>query len=66
MGRYVVLAAHDLHLQLNVLRKWVREQSAQEFPSHDKMKPEQLEIKKLQRVAKLKVERDLLERPRPT
>ena len=62
----MVLAAHDLHLQLNVLRKWVREQSAdpqQAFPGHGQMKPEQLEIEKLRReVAKLKAERDILKK----
>ncbi len=49
---------------MNVLRKWVREQSAdpqQAFPGHGQMKPEQLEIEKLRReLAKLKAERDIL------
>ena len=59
-------AARDLDLHVNVLRKWVREQSAdpqQAFPGHGQMKPEQLEIEKLRReVAKLKAERDILKK----
>ena len=69
-GVAVAQAARDLDLHVNVLRKWVREQSAdpqQAFPGHGQMKPEQLEIEKLRReVAKLKAERDILKRPRPT
>jgi transposase len=65
-GVAVVQAARDLDLHVNVLRKWVREQSAdpqQAFPGHGQMKPEQLEIEKLRReVAKLKVERDILKK----
>ena len=63
-GVAVAQAARDLDLHENVLRKWVREQSAdpqQAFPGHGQMKPEQLEIEKLRReVAKLKAERDIL------
>lgn len=48
----------------NVLRKWVREYGsdpAQAFPGNGQMKPEQLEINRLRKeVAKLKVERDIL------
>ena len=59
-------AARDLDLHVNVLRKWVREQSSdpqQAFPGHGQMKPEQLEIEKLRReVAKLKAERDILKK----
>lgn len=69
-GVAVAQAARDLDLHVNVLRKWVREQSAdpqQAFPGHGQMKPEQLEIEKLRReVAKLKAERDILKKPRPT
>ena len=61
-GVAVAQAARDLDLHVNVLRKWVREQSAdpqQAFPGHGQMKPEQLEIEKLRcEVAKLKAERD--------
>ncbi|MCR6673115.1 IS3 family transposase [Devosia ginsengisoli] len=67
-GVAVAQAARDLDLHVNVLRKWVREQSAdpqQAFPGHGQMKPEQLEIEKLRReVAKLKAERDILKKPR--
>ena len=56
-GVAVAQAARDLDLHENVLRKWVRELSAdpqQAFPDHGQMKPEQLEIEKLRReVAKL-------------
>ena len=65
-GVAVAQAARDLDLQVNVLRKWVREQSddpQQAFPCHGQMKPEQLEIEKLRReVAKLKAERDILKK----
>jgi transposase len=65
-GVTVVQAARDLDLHVNVLRKWVREQSADPqhaFPGHGQMKPEQLEIEKLRReVAKLKAERDILKK----
>lgn len=57
-------AARDLDLHENVLRKWVREFTAdpqEAFPGHGQMKPEQLEIDRLRReVAKLKAERDIL------
>jgi len=65
-GVAVAQAARDLDLHVNVLRKWVREQSAdpqQAFPGQGQMKPEQLEIEKLRReVAKLKAERDILKK----
>ena len=64
-GFAVAQAARDLDLHVNVLRKWVREQSAdpqKAFPGHGQLKPEQLEIEKLRReVAKLKAERDIQE-----
>ncbi|WP_156464189.1 IS3 family transposase [Devosia sp. Leaf420] len=67
-GVAVAQAARDLDLHVNVLRKWVREQSAdpqQAFPGHGQMKPEQLEIERLRReVAKLKAERDILKKGR--
>ena len=63
-GVSVAQAAGDLDLHENVLRKWVREQSAdpqQAFPGNGQMKPEQLEIDRLRKeVAKLKAERDIL------
>lgn len=63
-GVAVAQAARDLDLHENVLRKWIRDLSADPqhaFPGHGQMKPEQLEIDKLRReVAKLKAERDIL------
>lgn len=48
---------------MNVLRKWVREPSAdpqQALPGYGQTKPEPLEIEKLRReVAKLQAERDI-------
>jgi transposase len=65
-GVAVAQAARDLDVHENVLRKWVRELSAdpvQAFPGNGQMKPEQLEIERLRReVAKLKAERDILKR----
>jgi transposase len=59
-------AARDLDVHENVLRKWVKElaaASADAFPGHGQMKPEQLEIDRLRReVAKLKAERDILKK----
>jgi len=59
-------AARDLDLHENVLRKWVRELSADPqhaFPGKGQMKPEQLEIERLRReVNKLKAERDILKK----
>jgi transposase len=59
-------AARDLDVHENVLRKWVRDFTAdpqQAFPGHGQMKPEQLEIDRLRReVAKLKTERDILKK----
>ncbi|SEJ19907.1 Transposase and inactivated derivatives [Sphingobium sp. AP50] len=69
-GVAVAQAARDLDVHENVLRKWVRELSAdpaQAFPGNGQMKPEQLEIERLRReVAKLKAERDILKKPPPT
>lgn len=69
-GVAVAQAARDLDLHVNVLRKWVREQSADPqpvFPGNGQMRPGQLEIEKLRReVAELKAERDILKKPRPT
>jgi transposase len=59
-------AARDLDVHENVLRKWVKElaaASADAFPGHGQMKPEQLEIDRLRReVTKLKAERDILKK----
>ena len=65
-GVTVAQAARDLDLHENVLRKWMRDLSADPqhaFTGHGQMKPEQLEIEKLRReVAKLKAERDILKK----
>ena len=65
-GVAVAQAARDLDLHENVLRKWVKELSAdpaQAFPGAGQMKPDQLEIDRLRReVSKLKAERDILKK----
>ena len=65
-GVAVAQAARDLDVHENVLRKWVKELSAdpaQAFPGAGQMKPDQLEIDRLRReVSKLKVERDILKK----
>jgi transposase len=69
-GVAVAQAARDLDVHENVLRKWVRDLSADPqhaFPGHGHMKREQLEIDRLRKeVAKLKAERDILKRPQPS
>lgn len=63
-------AAEDLGIHPTQLRSWVKQLAddpQQAFPGHGQMKPEQLEIAQLKReVAKLKAERDILKKPRPT
>ena len=65
-GVTVAQAARDLDVHENVLRKWVRElgkDPKHAFPGHGQMKPEQMEIDRLRKeVAKLKAERDILEK----
>ena len=65
-GVAVAQAALDLDVHENVLRKWVKELSAdpaQAFPGAGQMKPDQLEIDRLRReVSKLKAERDILKK----
>ena len=65
-GVAVAQAARDLHLHVNVLRKWVKDWEADpqhSFPGQGQMKPEQLEIERLRReVIKLKAERDILKK----
>ena len=65
-GVSVAQTARDLDVHENVLRKWVREASADPqhaFPGQGVMKPEQAEIERLRKeVAKLKMERDILKR----
>ena len=59
-------AARDLDVHENVLRKWVKEFSADPqhaFPGQGQMKPEQAEIERLRReVIRLKAERDILKK----
>ena len=59
-------AARDLDVHENVLRKWIKEFSADPqhaFPGQGQMKPEQQEIERLRReVNKLKAERDILKK----
>ncbi len=59
-------AARDLDVHENVLRKWVKELSAdpaQAFPGAGQMRRDQLEIDRLGReVNKLKAERDILKK----
>jgi transposase len=59
-------AARDLDVHENVLRKWVKEFSADPqhaFPGQGQMKPEQAEIDRLRReVIRLKAERDILKK----
>src|SRR6478735_3349941 len=63
-------AGRDLDVHENVLRKWVKEfdsDPVQAFPAQGQMKPEQLEIERLRReVNKLKAERDIKKKPRPS
>ena len=65
-GVAVAQAARDLDVHENVLRKWVKELSAdpaQAFPGAGQMKPDQLEVDRLRReVTKLKAERDILKK----
>jgi transposase-like protein len=63
-------ASEDLKVHPTQLRNWVKafaDDPQQAFPGQGQMKPEQLEIARLKReVLKLKAERDILKKPRPT
>jgi transposase len=65
-GVSIAQAARDLGLHKNMLGLWMRqfaEDPHHAFPGHGQMKPEQLEISRLQReVTKLKAERDILKK----
>ncbi len=69
-GVSVAQAARDLDVQGNVLLKWVRDWEGDPrdaFTGQSRQKPEQEDIYRPRReVAKLKAERDILEKPRPT
>jgi transposase len=59
-------AARDLDVNVNMLRRWVKEVGSDPkhaFPGLGQMKPELLEIDRLRKeVAKLKAERDILKK----
>ena len=65
-GVSVAQASRDLEVHENVLRKWMREATAdpqQAFPGQGVMKPERAELDRLRKEnAKLKMERDLLKK----
>ena len=65
-GVSVVQASQDLDIGESMLRRWIKDFSAdpsQAFPGQGHMKPEQLEIDRLRReVKKLKAERDILKK----
>ena len=63
-------ASQDLGVHQSQLRSWVKmlaDDPQHAFPGQGQLKPEQLEIARLKReVSKLKAERDILKKPRPT
>jgi len=65
-GVSVVQASWDLDISESILRRWIKELTAdpgQAFPGQGQLKPEKQEIDRLRReVAKLKVERDILKK----
>ena len=69
-GVSVAQVAKDLDVHESVLRKWGREAKADPqhaFPGQGVMKPEMAELERLRKeTAKLKMERDLLKKRRPT
>ena len=66
----VTQAARELNVHANVLRSWVRTYRAdpkQAFPGVGQQAPEAAELTQLRReVARLKMERDILKKPRPS
>src|SRR5438552_6760972 len=67
-GVSYVQASQDLRVHVSQLRDWVKkfaDDPQHAFPGHGQMKPEQLEIARLNReVTKLKAERDILKNVR--
>ena len=65
-GVTVAQASRDLGVHGAVLRRWVKEGTAdpqQAFPGQGQMKPEQMELTRLRReVLKLQAERDILKK----
>src|ERR1700690_776795 len=63
-------ASEDLGVHPTQLRNWVKQLAddpQHAFPGQGQMKPEQLEIAQLKReVVRLKAERDILKKPRPS
>ncbi|MBO6848838.1 MAG: transposase [Maricaulis sp.] len=70
LGVSVAQAARDLDLHQTVLRRWIqqyRDQAEEAFPGQGKLTPADDEVRQLKReVARLKAERDILKKPRPT
>ena len=69
-GVSVAQAAKDLDVHVTVLRRWIKQYGndpAGAFAGREQMTPADDEVRRLQReVAKLKAERDILKKPRPT
>ena len=67
-GVGVAQEARDLDVAESVLRRWIRDADLlQAFPGKGQVKPDQQKINVLRReFAKLKAERDILKKPRPT
>jgi transposase len=65
-GVTISQAARDLGLHVNVLRKWLKDHSAngeQAFPGRGKQRPDDAEVSRLRReLAKTKAERDILKK----
>jgi transposase-like protein len=70
LGVSYAQASQDLKVHPTQLRNWVKafaDDPRHAFPGQGQMKPEQLEIARLKReVIKLKTERDILKKSRPT
>jgi len=69
-GVTVAQASRDLSVHGMVLRNWMKafaDDPQHAFPGHGQLKPEQAEIARMKReVTKLKAERDIIKKPRPT
>ena len=65
-GVSVAQAGRDLDLNENMLRRWIKDFTADPrhaFPGQEQMKPEQQEIERLRREnLKLRAERDILKK----
>lgn len=69
-GVSVAQVARELDLHQTVLRRWVQQHRAHldtAFPGKGQIRPEDDEVRQLRReVARLKAERDILKKPRPS